>query len=71
MNCHCGFQFAGPGEFRNCEAFILDGKSGVICPVCKKQYIIQHGRLMEISFSDILSEQEKKDLINGNIGSVQ
>ena len=35
--CECGFKFSKPGEFRNCDAFITkDGKSGVICPICKK-----------------------------------
>ena len=38
--CECGFQFAKPGNFRNSDAFITkDGKSGVICPECKKRYI--------------------------------
>jgi len=40
MKCKCGFQFSGPGEFRNCEAFITDrGESGIICPKCDKKYI--------------------------------
>lgn len=40
MNCKCGFKFSGPGEFRNCEAFITkEGKSGVICPKCNKSYV--------------------------------
>ena len=40
MKCLCGFKFAGPGEFRNCEAFITtDGKSGVICPKCDRKYV--------------------------------
>jgi hypothetical protein len=40
MKCECGFEFAGPGEFRNCEAFITaDGKSGVICPKCERTYV--------------------------------
>jgi len=38
--CSCGFKFADPGEFRNCDAFITaEGKSGVICPDCGKKYI--------------------------------
>lgn len=38
--CKCGFQFAGPGEFRNCDAFVTkDGHSGVVCPECGTQYI--------------------------------
>ena len=40
MNCDCGFEFSGPGEFRNCEAFFTDeGKGGVICPKCGQAYI--------------------------------
>ncbi len=40
MNCKCGFKFAGPGEFRNCDAFITDkGKSGIICPKCNTAYV--------------------------------
>ena len=40
MKCDCGFQFSGPGEFRNCEAFITnDGKGGIICPDCDKKYV--------------------------------
>ena len=35
MECKCGFEFSGPGEFRNCEAFVTkEGKSGVVCPEC-------------------------------------
>ena len=38
--CKCGFKFAGPGEFRNCEAFISDsGKGGYICPEYGKAYV--------------------------------
>lgn len=38
--CSCGFKFALPGEFRNCDAFVTkDGKSGVICPDCGREYI--------------------------------
>ena len=38
--CSCGFKFALPGEFRNCDAFITkDGKSGVKCPDCGREYI--------------------------------
>lgn len=38
--CSCGFKFSSPGEFRNCDAFITeDGKSGVICPNCGREYI--------------------------------
>lgn len=40
MRCKCEFKFSGPGEFRNCEAFITDkGKSGVTCPKCDKSYV--------------------------------
>lgn len=40
MKCYCGFKFAGPGEFRNCEAFITkDGQGGIICPKCGKCYV--------------------------------
>lgn len=38
--CKCGFKFSGPGEFRNCAAFITkEGKSGVVCPKCQRAYI--------------------------------
>jgi hypothetical protein len=40
MKCRCGFKFAGPREFRNCEAFITKrGESGIICPECDTKYI--------------------------------
>lgn len=40
MLCDCGFKFSGPGEFRNCEAFITaEGHSGVICPGCGQAYV--------------------------------
>lgn len=40
MKCECGFEFAGPGEYRNCEAFITsDGESGIICPKCEQAYV--------------------------------
>ena len=40
MKCKCGFEFAGAGEFRNCEAFITNqGEGGVICPKCKTAYV--------------------------------
>jgi len=40
MECKCGFKFAGAGEYRNCNAFITkDGKSGVTCPKCGKNYV--------------------------------
>ena len=38
--CDCGFKFSGPGEFRNCQAFVTEkGRSGVICPTCGKAYV--------------------------------
>lgn len=38
--CNCGFKFAGPGEFRNCEAFVdSHGHGGIICPDCKQAYV--------------------------------
>lgn len=40
MTCKCGFEFSGPGEFRNCEAFVTStGKGGYICPKCGKAYV--------------------------------
>ena len=39
LTCKCGFEFAGPGEYRNCEAFILGGRSGVVCPDCGQCYV--------------------------------
>lgn len=46
MKCDCGFKFTGPGEFRNCEAFITeDGQGGVICPECDNYYV--NGNKME------------------------
>lgn len=56
MNCSCGFKFAGPGEFRNCGAFITsEGKSGVVCPKCGKQYV--DGREVKIT---VLTERSKE-----------
>lgn len=48
MQCECGFKFAGPGEFRNCQAFIMDGDSGVICPKCGKKYVNKGGKWYEV-----------------------
>jgi len=43
MECKCGFKFAGPGEFRNCEAFIDEhGRGGVTCPECNTSYVNGH-----------------------------
>ena len=40
LKCVCGFKFSGPGEFRNCEAFITDkGQSGIVCPKCQTKYV--------------------------------
>ena len=40
MKCECGSKFAGPGEFRNCEAFVTStGHSGIICPDCGTSYV--------------------------------
>ena len=40
FKCKCNFKFSGPGEFRNCEAFITDkGQSGIICPKCQTKYV--------------------------------
>lgn len=47
MKCECGFEFPGPGEYRNCEAFITQGgHSGVICPDCEQAYI--NGQKVEV-----------------------
>lgn len=44
MNCECGFKFSGPGEIRNCGAFITEkGHSGIICPECGKRYVKING----------------------------
>ena len=40
MTCKCGFKFASPGEFRNCDAFIDEhGHGGIICPKCSRSYV--------------------------------
>ena len=40
FTCKCGFEFSGPGEFRNCNAFVTsDGQSGIICPKCETAYV--------------------------------
>lgn len=40
MECKCEFKFSGPGEFRNCAAFVTaKGESGVVCPKCDKVYV--------------------------------
>ena len=49
MKCECGFEFAGPGEFRNCEAFVTDeGESGAVCPDCGKAYVNGYKVLLEV-----------------------
>lgn len=49
MQCQCGFKFAGPGEFRNCNAFVTDkGESGIICPACGRTYIVRGGSLVKV-----------------------
>ena len=53
MKCECGFEFAKPGEFRNCGAFITnEGHSGIICPKCDNAYV--EGKLMG-KFKDLRS----------------
>ena len=39
MECECGFKFSGPGEFRNCRAYLdKDGQWWIVCPDCGKEY---------------------------------
>jgi len=39
IKCQCGFVFAGPGEFRNCQAYMDDkGQWWLVCPKCGKEY---------------------------------
>ena len=46
MKCECGFEFSGPGEYRNCSAYIDDyGDSVVICPECGKHYKGKHNNI--------------------------
>jgi len=41
MTCKCGFRFAGPGEFRNCDAYVNNAGDGcVICPKCGAHYVM-------------------------------
>ena len=71
MRCECGFKFSGPGEFRNCEAFITkDGHGGVICPTCDNAYlngrkVILKERLKMVnrSFSVLLCGQGKRQKV--------
>jgi hypothetical protein len=49
LECECGFVFSGPGEYRNCEAFITDqGKEGVLCPDCGNEYVSDGGKWFAI-----------------------
>lgn len=64
MECECGFRFAGPGEIRNCEAFITaSGDSGVICPECGAAY------LMDGRGGRVESEQEETAATAGRSSS--
>lgn len=39
MECECGFKFAEPDDYRNCEAFLDEnGQWWVRCPECGKEY---------------------------------
>lgn len=61
MLCKCGFKFAGPGEFRNCEAFIdSNGQSGVTCPKCNRSYV--NG--LEIIIRKEVTPQEYSSIMN-------
>ena len=60
MRCDCGFKFSGPGELRNCEAFIADnGDSGVICPRCGDAYV--SGRKVKGYCRNESTEVEEKE----------
>jgi hypothetical protein len=49
MKCECGFKFSGPGEFRNCQAFVTNGGySGVICPTCGNKYVNVDGEWLMV-----------------------
>lgn len=62
--CECGFKFSGPGEYRNCEAFVSNGRSGVICPDCDNSYINGSyvGKWKEISKKEVSEGGEALDL---------
>jgi hypothetical protein len=52
MKCECGYEFAGPGEFRREQVFVTqEGESGIICPMCGTWYIHTGGRWCESTFS--------------------
>lgn len=57
MNCKCGFKFSGPGEFRNSEAFILDGNGGVICPKCGQAYVCSGGQWYIVDLKEMENDK--------------
>ena len=58
MKCKCGFKFAGPGEFRNCNAFVTDkGESGIICPDCGTAYV---NGIMYVDWQEVTVAPKKK-----------
>lgn len=60
MKCSCGFVFSGPGQFRNCEAFITDkGDSGVTCPECQASYV--NGEEIRIAREPYDEEREAQE----------
>jgi len=64
MNCKCGFKFAGPGEFRNCNAFITNvGNSGVVCPMCNTKYVEIRGVWHELVEDERLDQMLGKEEI--------
>lgn len=61
MKCECGFQFAGPGEYRNCEAFTDGmGDSGVICPECRTAYVCKSGEWVMVILEDPQTQEDGK-----------
>lgn len=47
MKCECGFEFAGPGEFRNCESFLgQDKKWYNVCSACGNVFESETGKLV-------------------------
>ena len=59
MECKCGFKFSGPGEFRNCDAFVTDkGRSGVVCPKCDTAYIDGEEVLLESCHTETTSVKD-------------
>jgi hypothetical protein len=60
MKCKCGFKFSGPGEYRNCQAFVNEnGKSGIICPDCRTAYV--EGSEVELKGSDNIASPNSKE----------